>query len=162
VIAFAFSKNRFPAAGRDRAPPCRPPLACGGQSGKDARARQRGVTLVDSLIAIAVFDFMAIGTALVLNSSVQTDIQARRATAATSLARSKIEELRTLPYASLAAGGDASTLPEAPGSGAAMYTRSWTVAANTPVANTATVGVTVAWTDKTGGHQVQLNTIVAR
>lgn len=124
--------------------------------------RERGVSLVDSLIAVAVFDFVAIGTALVLSSSLQTDIQARRATAATTLARSKIEELRNVPYASLAAGGDASLLPEAPGSGAAIYTRSWTVAANTPVANASTVGVTVTWSDKAGGHQVQLDTIVAR
>jgi len=162
VTVFAFSRKTTPAGTRGCTPGGRAPNERGPGGGRSAPARQRGVTLVDSLIAIAVFDFMAIGTALVLNSSIQTDIQARRATAATSLARSKIEELRTLPYASLAAGGDASTLPEAPGSGAAMYTRSWTVAANTPIANTATVGVTVAWTDKTGGHQVQLNTIVAR
>jgi type II secretory pathway pseudopilin PulG len=127
-----------------------------------AGKRQRGVSLIDSLIAVAVFDFVAIGTALVLNSSIQTDIQARRATAATTLARSKIEELRNVPYASLAAGGDASPLPEAPGSGAAMYNRSWTVSANTPVANASTIGVTVTWSDKTGGHQVALDTIVAR
>lgn len=134
----------------------------GSGKGGPTTARQRGLSLIDALLAIAVFDIVAVGAGLAMTSSAQTDTLARRESAATNLARSKLEELRNTPYTTLASGSDAGLLPESNASTAGIYTRSWTVTGNQPVGASSTVAVSVGWADPSGTHQVNLSTIVAQ
>ena len=132
------------------------------RKGGRTTVRQRGMSLIDALLAIAVFDIVAVGAGLAMTSSAQTDTLARRESAATNLARSKLEELRNTPYTTLASGSDAGLLPESSASTAGIYSRSWTVTGNAPVGGSSTVAVNVGWSDTAGTHQVGLSTIVAQ
>jgi type IV pilus assembly protein PilV len=122
------------------------------------RADNEGFTLIEALVALSVFAFSLVGLAYLMNSAVQTDVQTRRMTAATTLAQQKLEQLCNTPYANVNETGSPQSLnEEGETAGAAFYERSWTVS---PVTGMKKVTVTVAWTDRWGSHQVELQTIL--
>lgn len=120
----------------------------------------RGYTLFEVLVASSVLSITLVGLSALPITSIRANAGARRMTAAASLARGKIEELRATPYAALAAGVDAQPVSETASGGAgAIYTRQWTVGPG-PTATTKEVAVTVLWTGAPS-HQVTLRTLMA-
>lgn len=120
----------------------------------------QGFTLIESLVALSIFAFSLVVLAYLMNSTMQTDLEARRITAATTLAQQKLEQLRNLSYSAVSSASP-ETLNEAGGTtGSTLYTRSWTVTNDSPMNGMKTVQVTTAWTDRSGSHQVRLQTIL--
>ena len=105
---------------------------------------RQGFSLVDVMIGMAV---LAIAIASAYEASIQSSrITAtnRNLTAAVSLAESKIEELRNAPFSTVVNGADENAF-DSMGVSGGIYTRSWTVADNTPEPNLKTVTVRVQW-----------------
>ena len=89
--------------------------------------------MMEVLAALTLFAIVLTGLVPLLISSTRGMDQGRRTTAATILARDKIEEIRSTDYAAVAAGADKITET---GSGAS-YDRAWTVGAG-PTGDTQT------------------------
>lgn len=126
------------------------------------RRRQRGLTLVESMISLAIFAWVLSGLSMLMISSMRSNSNAKRYTVASALAQGKIESLRAGGYTAAASStaNEALNLEGTTG-GTAVFSRSWTVAAGTPIAKTKTIAVTVAWDDNQGSHQAVLKTILA-
>jgi type IV pilus assembly protein PilV len=126
------------------------------------RDKENGFTLVEVLVSLAI---MSVGL-LMLVGLQATAITGNKSgfgmTVATSLGQQALERLQTLPAttsASLTAGThtastDAAIVPNQTVNGV-TFTRSYTVATDTPIAGVRTVTMTVSWTDK-GSHQVAM------
>jgi len=125
---------------------------------------RKGFTLIEVLAALVLLLITLLGLSSLLTTTIQANAYARRMTTATSLAQDKLEEIRNMAYTAVTTGSDSSPLTETGGTGGsgAIYTRSWTVATDSPIAGTKTVTVTVTWTDQMGPHTVQLQTIIAQ
>jgi prepilin-type N-terminal cleavage/methylation domain-containing protein len=125
------------------------------------RSGSGGYTLIECMIALFVFGFVLAGLAYLMLSTINLNTQARRYTAATTLAHAKLEAIRAAGYAAAASSPTPESLNETGGTtGAAFYSRAWTVATATPVANSKTVTVTVTWSDQQGSRNIQLQSIV--
>ena len=96
---------------------------------------QTGFTIVEVLVAVAIFAIALTGIASLLGTTVRANGLAAQLTAATQLTQDKLEELRNTPYTAVASGADSTGLTETGESGG-VYTRSWTVTAGTPTATT--------------------------
>ena len=118
-------------------------------------ARAKGFMLVEVMAALALLGIAFAGLSPLVIVTLQGVDTARRVTTASEFARDKIEDIRSLGYASVAGGSD--TVTES-GTGAS-FARAWTSAAG-PSANTKLVTVTVSWTARIA-HTVSLQTIVA-
>jgi type II secretory pathway pseudopilin PulG len=84
-----------------------------GPRGGALRASERGVTLVELLIAFALLAFILLGIVPLFLSSVKSNYSANEYTSINMLARDKLEELQNLPAnsAELAEGNHANDLP---------------------------------------------------
>ena len=103
-----------------------------------------GYSLIEVLIGMMILS-IAIGSAFSLSVSVnRTMLTNQRITAASNLAEYKLEELRNLPYIGIIDGADTGTL-DAYGVSPGRFTRSWTVATDTPETGLKSVTVTVTW-----------------
>lgn len=111
----------------------------------------KGFTLVEVLVALAIFSIAFTGFVSLLTSVLHANAQAKRRTEAATFAQDKLEELRQ--SATPTAGSDSITP-----TGGSPYSRTWTVGAG-PTAALRTVTVTVTWTDYYA-QTVQLSTIV--
>ena len=134
-----------------------------------ARRAARGVTLIESIIALLVVGFgLATIAGFQLGLARNADV-ARQRSEATRLAEEKIEAWRAferadsasgkLAYADLAAGADNPTLASNTG-----YARSWTVTPG-PGDLQRLVSVRVSWTDRAGDtalNTVSLQTVISR
>jgi prepilin-type N-terminal cleavage/methylation domain-containing protein len=121
---------------------------------------QRGFSAIEILAALSLFAAMFVAFASISTSTIKANHEARRITAASNLARDKVEELRAADFTTLASGADGSPLTETGQTGGpgAIYTRSWTVIAG-PSTTTKEVTITVQWTDETP-HNIQLKTLI--
>jgi Tfp pilus assembly protein PilV len=108
------------------------------------RLRRGGFSLLDVLVGMVILA-LALFSALALASNNARLVSANQNVAAASLlAQNKMEELRNATYASLATGADTGTLTPQGASGG-IFSRSWTVTNNSPMAGMKTVVVTVSW-----------------
>src|SRR5712692_10379761 len=97
----------------------------GGQSAAQrgrCRSGQRGLTLVELLIAVALLGFILLGIAPLFIASVKSNYSANEYTSANTLARDKLEELENLGVNSPALyqgtyGNDLPAVLTDPGSG---------------------------------------------
>ncbi len=78
----------------------------------------RGVSLIEVLIAVAIFAIGISAVAVLQYKTVHGNTRGRMITDATTLAEREMERLMELPYATLASGSDNTTAP---------YTVTWTV-----------------------------------
>jgi len=125
------------------------------------RADNEGFTLIEALVALSVFAFSLVGLAYLMNSAVQTDVQTRRMTAATTLAQQKLEQLCNTSYTGVVRSASPEWLNEAgETTGDTFYKREWNVDDDIPAVGMKNVTVTVAWIDRWGSHQVELQTIL--
>ena len=82
---------------------------------------QRGFTTIELLEAVALCGIAVVGLSSLLLATMHGNLRARDVTAASTVAETKIEELRGASFDSLANGSDAVTF------GGIGFTRSWTV-----------------------------------
>jgi type IV pilus assembly protein PilV len=115
----------------------------------NSKKREQGFTLVEIMVAVALLLIGLLGVAQMQIMNTITNSTANQRTTAITLAQDQIELLRSRPYANIGASPFSDT--------SGMYTRSWTVANDTPAVNMSRVTVTVSWK----GKQVQLQSIIA-
>lgn len=114
---------------------------------------QRGITLIETLAALAIFALVAAGVAAGTIATLRGNSTSRDATAAAALIHDKLEQLRALdPAASpadLQPGRHVDPRnPLTPlGAAGGRYVRSWTVTVDSPRRGLAEVVVTVTWND---------------
>jgi prepilin-type N-terminal cleavage/methylation domain-containing protein len=113
----------------------------------------RGITLIESVAAMAILAIIAAGAATGTIGTMRGNLSSRTATVAAALIHDKIEQLRALDPttnpADLTAGTHNDALNPLTELGAAggIYSRSWTIVANSPRQGLADVKVTVTWKD---------------
>jgi prepilin-type N-terminal cleavage/methylation domain-containing protein len=117
---------------------------------------QRGVSFVEVLAALVVFSIVVIGLSPALLSSRKVAELGKNQSIATALAQDKIEQLRV--SSSPITGNDGPLQPS--GAGGGIFSRSWTVTADTPIPNVNRVAVTVTWRDRPNTSSVTLVTLV--
>ena len=117
-------------------------------------ANSSGFTLIEVMIAIFILTVGLLGAAGMAATVINGNAFSKEITTAATLAQDKMEELKNTDYASVASGG-----PEIQQS---IYTRTWTVAADTLAAGIKTIEVKVEFPWKGNTHNVTLKTIVAR
>jgi type II secretory pathway pseudopilin PulG len=112
-----------------------------------------GYLMVEVLASLGLLGLALGGLVPAVVLTVRGVDQAKLTTAAATLGRDKIEEIRNTAYDAVTNGTDSVTQGR-------TYTRQWTVAAG-PAGTTKAVTVTVRWSDRTS-HQVTLQTIVGQ
>jgi Tfp pilus assembly protein PilV len=121
---------------------------------------EKGFTTLEALVAMGIFAVVMLGIGSLPVTVIHANLRARHVTAATNLARDKIEELRHGGYSDLAAGSDGTLLTESSDKGGnrAYYSRTWAVSSGSiPVSKE--VLVTVEWTDTTA-QTVTMTTVM--
>jgi type IV pilus assembly protein PilV len=119
------------------------------------RIERRGFSLLEALIALLILAFSMLGLSFVMLSTIETNRDARRVTAASNLALDQLEVLRGTAYTGVVNGSNGPLTEDGASSGTgAMYTPTWTVADDTPVTSTKTVQVVASRTDKSGSRVV--------
>ncbi|OGQ89122.1 MAG: hypothetical protein A2289_13095 [Deltaproteobacteria bacterium RIFOXYA12_FULL_58_15] len=124
---------------------------------KGAKRAERGFSLIESMIAAAVFTIGSLGLLGMLVSSSQGMAVSERMTHGTVLARQKLSELTRLPYDSIATGAETTNIDA---EGAAQgdlgseansdgwFARTWTVSQPDTTIDFKLVRVDVKWRDK--------------
>ena len=115
---------------------------------------QRGFSLIECLVAIAVFSSSIMGLSSLTVMVIKGNSSSQAMTVATAMATDKMESLQNMAYDGVASGGP-ETLQN-------IYTRQWTVTNNLPVLNTKTIVVTVSWNWLGLTRNVTLTTIITR
>ena len=121
-------------------------------------SKRDGFTLLEVLISLSVLSLGLLGVAGMSIYVSQGNAQARKVTAATTLAQSQLESFKDMAYASIVTGSDANNPVDESGNAGGIYTRSWTVTNDTPYANVKHVQCTVSW----GSDSISLYTLIAR
>ena len=83
---------------------------------------------------------------------IQSNSLSKTMTTATTLAKERMEILKNTKYANLIAGSDTVD---------STYTRTWTVANNSPATDMKQITVSVVWTWRGTSHTVSLESIAA-
>jgi type IV pilus assembly protein PilV len=106
------------------------------------------------LIAVFLLAVAIMGAASVTTSVIKGNVFSQTLTTATTLARDKMEDLKSTAYGSLLTGTDTKSIDNL------NYTRVWNVGSETN--NRKTVDVTVTWTWLNLSHSVTFNTLRAK
>ena len=114
-----------------------------------------GFTLIELLLTMVILSVGLLALAGLQVTSVRSNAMAKRQTAAVALAEAKLEAIKDTPYANVQSESAATVTV-----GSLTFTRQVTVTANSPVANTKTVQVTVSWTQGTTSRSVPVSTIL--
>jgi prepilin-type N-terminal cleavage/methylation domain-containing protein len=121
---------------------------------------QNGFTLLEVLVATAILALISLSFALGTAGAVRYNGMAQSFTAATTLGHAKIEELTekatTDPQLTAGSHSDPSSPLNANGTGGGIYTRTWTVTNDVPVAGLKTVQVQITWTLYGNSHTLNL------
>jgi len=112
---------------------------------------ERGLTLVEILVAAVLLGFIAVGLFATFDVSARLAVAARQQTKAVNLAQGKLEELRAVPY------GDLNSIPPQPFE-PAVNGFTYGVAVQETVHQTKSVTVTVYYTVGNREKEVTLTT----
>jgi type IV pilus assembly protein PilV len=122
---------------------------------KNKRKKQKGFTLLEFLIAILVLSVGLLGMASLTGAMINYNRIAFNSTKAVALAQDKLEDLKNLNFQSL------SSVPSGYDT-ESIFTRTWSVAVDTPDTGMATVSVTVTWSWKGDSETITLTSIAGR
>ncbi len=128
----------------------------GGPSDGGARRGERGVTLIESVVAIALLALSAASLGGLLQQQMRSAASNHLADLANSLAAEELEEMRALPYAAMTA--KARTVSQ----GAVAFTVATQVLPNAPAKNMKKVTVTVTWNEPGGAKNVTISTVFSQ
>jgi type II secretory pathway pseudopilin PulG len=117
---------------------------------------QRGISLVEMIAAVSVFAVAVVGLSPTLLGARKYAELSKNQSIATALAQDKIEQLRV--SSTVSGGSDGPLQPT--GAGGGIFSRSWTVLADQPIANVNRVTVTVTWPERPNISSVTLVTLV--
>jgi type IV pilus assembly protein PilV len=128
--------------------------------------RQLGLTLIETMITMAILCFGVIAIMKLQSFMVQNSTYAKQQAEAVRIAESKIEQFRG--YSTINTGGGMPAYDDiingsqvVPGTNT-QYTLNWAVTTNTNPANKA-ISVTVTWTDSNAVSQTrQFSTIISK
>ncbi len=121
--------------------------------GPEKKFNNKGFTLIEILIALAIFSIGILGVASMQIFSVNYNSHARRLTEATTRGVETLETLMTLPYDSgnLDSGSSYEITD-------GIYTVSWDVTAD-PVLDFKTINMTVTWSERGTAKIIRFNYI---
>jgi prepilin-type N-terminal cleavage/methylation domain-containing protein len=122
---------------------------------------EKGFTLIETLIAIAIMGIGLLALAALQTSSISGTTKAKKHSMAILLAENKIETCKNALYDAILPAGETehgSTLPSDPWG---IFTRTTTVLDDTPFLGAKTVTVSVSWPDKVA-RSVVLQTIITQ
>ncbi len=119
-----------------------------------------GFTILEVIVAIMIFIISLMGLISVTTSVIQGNAFSQQVTTATNLAQEELEVLKRKGYdhADLTAG----THNDPGNPVSSIYTRSWTVLANTPDTDIKTLTMTVSWNWRGAARNVQLVTYITK
>ena len=121
---------------------------------------EKGFTLVELLVASAIFTFGMLAVLGMLITAMGGNAQGRQMTEATNLTAAKIEDLKLTPYSQLQSFGDITTVSN--DSVSDTFSRTWTVYTSiVPPLNLKKVVVTTSWTAKGHPHSVTIQTLIS-
>ena len=113
-----------------------------------------GFTLIEILVAMAVFAIASLGLAIGVTSVIRANQRSYLASIATNLAQDKLEELKARPASVGTCMTDCET-PK-PQTDEVEFTRTWEVFNNDPTPGVKRIDVSVQWTDHTT-HNVTIS-----
>ena len=116
-----------------------------------------GFTLIEILVAMAVFAIASLGLAIGVTSVIRANQRSYLASIATNLAQDKLEELKARPASVGTCMTDCET-PK-PKTDGVEFTRTWEVWPATPTTGVKRIDVTVQWTDHTT-HNVAISSVM--
>ena len=116
----------------------------------------RGFTLLEIVIAILILTVALLGLASLTSMIIKGNASNKTLTIATTLAKDKLEELRSKAYTDIPAGPVTDTRAANGISAGSFYTRTWR---STAGAQSKTITATVTWAQ---GRTVELKTIRAK
>jgi len=183
IIYYLSNKNNPP---KPPIIPPHPPLEKGGRGdlkkrGKGGLLGEKGLTLIEVMVAIVVLAIGLIGVAMMQYMAVAGNSFGREMQIATELGQERLEMIKATAYANVASANESLTDPDPSRFGGLTFTRRWWVANNCRNINVAlnpnnpcdpnsavncadamnnmrAVAVRVCWVDKNGGnHSVTLN-----
>ncbi len=106
------------------------------------RSSRGGFTLIEILVAMGIFSLVFLGLAAGATTIMRANQTSYFSTAATNLAQDKLEELQAKNPLDIIPGGPVTSTVNG-----VTFTRSWTVAANSPAVGLRRIDVTVSWRD---------------
>lgn len=116
-------------------------------------ADQRGVTLIESLVAIALLALSAAAIGGLLTQQIRQAASNQLSTVAYGIAAEELENMRGLPYAAMSGGSHQQVL------GDVVFVVSTEVLSNVPAANMKKVTVEVSWNEPQGARDVAMSTV---
>jgi type IV pilus assembly protein PilV len=116
------------------------------------RGGDGGFTLVEIMIALFILVVAFLGIISTTAMVIKTNSFSKTMTTAATLAKDRMEVLKNTKYDNLIAGSDTVD---------STYTRTWTVANNSPATDMKTITVSVVWTWQGTSHNVNLASVVA-
>ena len=117
-----------------------------------------GFTVVEVLVSMAIFSIAILGLSAGAASIMRANQTSYFQTIALNLGQDQLEELKATTVTTLAPCNADCDVPK-PTYENVQYTRTWTVASNTPVPGVTRIDVTVTWTDYTN-HTLTISTLV--
>jgi type IV pilus assembly protein PilV len=121
---------------------------------------QEGLTLIETLIALAIFSIGILGVAQLQLWNIKNNTTGNITTQATMLARAQLEELKNIDdVTDLTNGADANNPINPDGSAGGIFTRSWTISNPHGGNISRQIQVTVSWNRRGQNRSVVLTTI---
>lgn len=117
---------------------------------------ERGFSLIEALVAIAILAIVMLGTATMLFTGLAGSTGSNNRYLAAETAQSRIEILMNTPFASLAS----QTTPVSTVSNGITFNTKWRV--TNPTANLAFINMSTTWTDKNGYHGLSFSVVRSR
>jgi len=116
-------------------------------------AGERGLSLIESLVAIAIVALSAASIGGLITHQIRQAASNELATKAYALAAEELEEMRGLPYATMSNASRDEVV------GSVVFAVQTTVASGVPAANMKKITVVVSWKEPEGTRDVTISTV---